>query len=429
MALLGALFNLGVYYPLAQPQLPAGHHRDDRRLDLSREFACSPLYGPQPQVLPGWFDTPGIQLGPVYLRQPISPDHRGHHRAGRASNTGSSSTRCSARSCRRPRRTRRWRRLLGIPVSAMIMLTFVYSALLGGIAGILVAPILFVSIQMGATIALEGLRGDASSAASAMSPARSSAGSRSASSRPSAPPISRCPTRTASPSSCSSLFLHLPSARHLRRTRGGESMSAAAQAAKPAAARRTGGRLWRPACLCGNRRAGDARRGLRAFRRLHPAYPGRRPRPTRSPCSASPSCSAFAARSTSRKPPSSALAPMRSGSAPRICMSSFWLALVGGSLRRARHGRLPRHVDLAARRPLSRDGDDQLPADPDPRDDQLDPRHARARRRRQYRRPALFASGHGYPRALRRRPRARRLSRLASSRDEARPLDARRARQ
>ena len=45
--------------------------------------------------------------------------------------------------------------LLGIPVARMIMLTFVYSAVLGGIAGILVAPVLFVSIQMGATIALK----------------------------------------------------------------------------------------------------------------------------------------------------------------------------------------------------------------------------------------------------------------------------------
>ena len=45
--------------------------------------------------------------------------------------------------------------LLGISVSAMIMITFVYSALLGGLAGILVAPILFVSIQMGGTIALK----------------------------------------------------------------------------------------------------------------------------------------------------------------------------------------------------------------------------------------------------------------------------------
>ena len=45
--------------------------------------------------------------------------------------------------------------LLGISVSTMIMITFIYSAVLGGLAGILVAPILFVSIQMGATIALK----------------------------------------------------------------------------------------------------------------------------------------------------------------------------------------------------------------------------------------------------------------------------------
>ena len=45
--------------------------------------------------------------------------------------------------------------LLGISVSTMIMITFIYSAVLGGLAGILVAPILFGSIQMGSTIALK----------------------------------------------------------------------------------------------------------------------------------------------------------------------------------------------------------------------------------------------------------------------------------
>jgi branched-chain amino acid transport system permease protein len=45
--------------------------------------------------------------------------------------------------------------LLGISVSTMIMVTFIYSAVLGGLAGLLVAPILFVSIQMGSTIALK----------------------------------------------------------------------------------------------------------------------------------------------------------------------------------------------------------------------------------------------------------------------------------
>ena len=45
--------------------------------------------------------------------------------------------------------------LLGIPVMLMIMLTFMYSAMLGGLAGILVAPVLFVTVGMGSSIALK----------------------------------------------------------------------------------------------------------------------------------------------------------------------------------------------------------------------------------------------------------------------------------
>jgi len=45
--------------------------------------------------------------------------------------------------------------LLGIPAARMIMLTFIYSSALGGLAGILVAPILFVSVGMGSSIALK----------------------------------------------------------------------------------------------------------------------------------------------------------------------------------------------------------------------------------------------------------------------------------
>ena len=37
----------------------------------------------------------------------------------------------------------------------MIMITFMYSAMLGGLAGILVAPVLFVTVGMGSTIALK----------------------------------------------------------------------------------------------------------------------------------------------------------------------------------------------------------------------------------------------------------------------------------
>ena len=45
--------------------------------------------------------------------------------------------------------------LLGIPVATMILITFGYSAALGGLAGVLVAPVLFVSVGMGALISLK----------------------------------------------------------------------------------------------------------------------------------------------------------------------------------------------------------------------------------------------------------------------------------
>src|SRR5216684_2947459 len=114
MALLGAIFNLGVYYPLRHRTfLPVIIATIGASILLANSVLA--IYGPQPQVLEGWFETPGIQLGPVYLDSQY---------------------------------------LLIIAVT-MILVTFIYSAVLGGLAGILVAPILFVSIQMGSTIALK----------------------------------------------------------------------------------------------------------------------------------------------------------------------------------------------------------------------------------------------------------------------------------
>jgi branched-chain amino acid transport system permease protein len=46
-------------------------------------------------------------------------------------------------------------RLLGIRVSTMIVITFIYSSILGGIAGILVGPIFYVSKEMGAMLGLK----------------------------------------------------------------------------------------------------------------------------------------------------------------------------------------------------------------------------------------------------------------------------------
>jgi len=153
MALLGVVFNLGVYYPLRNRSfLPVIIATIGASIFLANSVLA--LYGPQPQVLPGWFETPGLQVGPVYLDSQyllimaVTLVLVGfnywlfeHTLLGKKLQATSQDKEMAA--------------LLGIPVATMIMLTFVYSALLGGIAGILVAPILFVSIQMGSTIALK----------------------------------------------------------------------------------------------------------------------------------------------------------------------------------------------------------------------------------------------------------------------------------
>jgi branched-chain amino acid transport system permease protein len=153
MAVLGAIFNLAVYYPLRHRTfLPVLISTIGASIFLSNSVLA--LYGPQPQVLPGWLDTPGFQLGPVYLDSQyliiigvtlalVAFQYWLFERTliGKKLQATSQDKEMAA--------------LLGIPVAGMIMITFVYSAVLGGIAGILVAPILFVSIQMGSTIALK----------------------------------------------------------------------------------------------------------------------------------------------------------------------------------------------------------------------------------------------------------------------------------
>src|ERR1700723_3858119 len=153
MALLGAVFNLTVYYPLRnRTYLPVLISTIGASIFLSNTVLA--LYGPQPQVLPGWFDAPGVQLGPVYLDSQylliiavtivlvaFQYWFFEHTLLGKKLQATSQDKEMAA--------------LLGIPVATMIMITFVYSAVLSGIAGILVAPVLFVSIQMGSTIALK----------------------------------------------------------------------------------------------------------------------------------------------------------------------------------------------------------------------------------------------------------------------------------
>jgi branched-chain amino acid transport system permease protein len=153
MAVLGAVFNLGVYYPLRHRTfLPVIISTIGASILLTNGMLA--IYGPQPQVLPGWFETPGFQLGGVYLDSQylliiavaallvaFQYWFFEHTLLGKKLQATSQDKEMAA--------------LLGIRVSMMIMITFVYSALLGGVAGILVAPILFISVQMGSAIALK----------------------------------------------------------------------------------------------------------------------------------------------------------------------------------------------------------------------------------------------------------------------------------
>jgi branched-chain amino acid transport system permease protein len=153
MVVIGAIFNITVYYPLRhRTYLPVIISTIGASIFMANTTLA--LYGPQPQVLSGWFDTPGFQVGPVYLDSQylliiavticlVAFQYWFFEKTLLGKKLQATS------------QDKEMASLLGIPVAMMIMLTFIYSAVLGGIAGILVAPILFVSIQMGSTIALK----------------------------------------------------------------------------------------------------------------------------------------------------------------------------------------------------------------------------------------------------------------------------------
>ncbi len=153
LAVFGALFNLGVYYPLRNRSfLPVIISTIGASILLENGVLFA--YGPAPQSLPGMFTVQGFTIGEVFLDSQyllilavtvvmVTFQYLFFERTliGKKMQATSQDKEMAS--------------LLGIPVAWMIMLTFVYSAVLGGLAGILVAPILFVSVGMGSSIALK----------------------------------------------------------------------------------------------------------------------------------------------------------------------------------------------------------------------------------------------------------------------------------
>ena len=153
MLVFGALFNFAVYYPLRnrgfQPVIIS-----TIGASILLENGVLAAYGPRPQTLASFFSSQGFSVGPIFFDSQyllilgvtvvmVTLQFLFFERTllGKKMQATSQDKEMAS--------------LLGIPVATMITLTFMYSAALGGLAGILVAPILFVSVGMGSSIALK----------------------------------------------------------------------------------------------------------------------------------------------------------------------------------------------------------------------------------------------------------------------------------
>ena len=153
MTVFGVIFNYGVYYPLRNRSfLPVIISTLGASIFLQNTVLA--VYGPQPQPLEKVFKTSGFEIGGVFLDSQylvilavtvVAVAFQyflfEHTLLGKKLQATS--------------QDKDMARLLGIPVAWMIAITFIYSATLGGLAGILIGPVLFVSIGMGSIIALK----------------------------------------------------------------------------------------------------------------------------------------------------------------------------------------------------------------------------------------------------------------------------------
>ncbi|TPG53827.1 branched-chain amino acid ABC transporter permease [Roseomonas nepalensis] len=153
MAAFGILFAGATYWPLRhRGQLPVIISTIGASIFLSNIVLAT--YGPSPEVLPGLFDSPGLEIGGVFMDSQylaiivitallVLLQFLIFEKTLLGKKLQATS------------QDKEMASLLGIPVAVMVLITFGYSAALGGIAGVLVAPILFVSVGMGALISLK----------------------------------------------------------------------------------------------------------------------------------------------------------------------------------------------------------------------------------------------------------------------------------
>jgi branched-chain amino acid transport system permease protein len=153
MAGFGVVFAGFAYWPLRhRGQLPVIISTIGASILISNTVLA--VYGPSPQVLPGVFDAPGIEVAGVFMDSQyltiifvaavmVLLQYVIFEKTLLGKKLQATS------------QDKEMASLLGIPVAIMVLITFAYSSALGGLAGVLVAPVLFVSTGMGATVALK----------------------------------------------------------------------------------------------------------------------------------------------------------------------------------------------------------------------------------------------------------------------------------
>jgi branched-chain amino acid transport system permease protein len=153
MAAIGLAFNYGVYYPLRNRSfLPVLISTLGASIFLQNTVLA--MFNPQPRPLDKLLPVDGVTVGGVFLDSQYLVI-LAFTVAAVAFQYFLFEHTLLGKKLQAVSQDKDMARLLGIPVSAMIIITFVYSSVLGGLAGVLVSPILFVSIGLGSAIALK----------------------------------------------------------------------------------------------------------------------------------------------------------------------------------------------------------------------------------------------------------------------------------
>jgi len=153
MAVFGVLFACVSYWPL-RDRNPIAVIISTIGAGILLDNTVLAAYGPSPQVLRGIFEGEGFLVGPIYMDSQylsiivvtavlVCLQYLVFEKTMVGKKIQATS------------QDREMASILGIPTALVIMGIFAYSAALGGLAGILIAPILYVSVGISALIGVK----------------------------------------------------------------------------------------------------------------------------------------------------------------------------------------------------------------------------------------------------------------------------------